>query len=90
MSVYFERKDSMKIEISDDTQQELFNTILVRDYKMLKDDIEQYTAAGHAEDENSDYADAVQYVAAMEVLFKYYLTYSEFSQMRINTTNEGN
>lgn len=64
----------MYIEISDDTVDELFNDIFIRDYKRVRTYIEQLQAKSELQQsEMEDLVDNSKWLDAMEALMDYYV-----------------
>lgn len=64
----------MNIEISDDTADELFKDIFIRDYKAVRAYIEELQAKSELQNhEMEDLVDNSKWLDAMEALMDYYI-----------------
>ena len=64
----------MNIEISDDTADELFKDIFIRDYKTVRAYIEELQAKSELQNhEMEDLVDNSKWLDAMEALMDYYI-----------------
>jgi hypothetical protein len=67
-------KDTITIEISSDTADQLFNDMLIRDYKMIWSDIQALQNMPKLADfQREDLENSQQIIAAMAVMAEYYI-----------------
>lgn len=66
----------MKIELSDDTVDQLLRDILIRDYQMIAKDIKKLQSRPDLKNfEREDLENCQRTIAAMEIILEYYVGY---------------
>ena len=78
----------LKVEISEDTANELFQDILVQDYLWLVNDINKLKSYSKLQPyQQEDLENNIKYVDAMKVMLTYYLPHDRFTELLNETTD---
>jgi hypothetical protein len=77
-----------KVEISDETLDELFKDVLIQDYRSFIKNIKQLEAVKDPEPWQLEDLDNDQhYLAAMKIMLTYYLSHDKYTELFNETTD---